>query len=168
WRRRKPLRPGQLAAAMTELSGGGGRSHSPLAGSSYLARLRSRLEDAPASPDRAALGAAIDTLATAVGGTPVSFGAWHGDWTDWNMACAACGLLVWDWERFTRPVPVGFDALHHRLQSAVVRRRQPPQAAAAESVQTAPSSLAPFGLPATEARLVAILYLTELSARYLA
>jgi Phosphotransferase enzyme family len=168
WRRRKPLRPGQLAAAMTELSAVGGRSHGPLAGSGYLARLRSRLEDVPASPDRAALGAAIDALATAGGGTPVSFGAWHGDWTDWNMACTAGGLLVWDWERFTRPVPVGFDALHHRLQSAVVRRRQPPAAAAAECVQTAPSSLAPFGLPSTEARLVAILYLTELSARYLA
>jgi hypothetical protein len=84
------------------------------------------------------------------------------------MACTAEGLLVWDWERFTRSVPIGFDALHYRLQSAVVRRRQPPAAAAAECVPTAPSVLTPFGVPAAEARLVAILYLTELSARYLA
>ena len=32
----------------------------------------------------------------------------------------------------------------------------------------APASLAPFGVPASEARLVAVLYLAELSARYLA
>ena len=168
WRRRKPLRPGQLAATMTEIAEVGGRSRGPLAGSGYLSTLRSRLERAPACPDRAALGAAIDALATASGRTPISFGSWHGDWTDWNMACTAEGLLVWDWERFTRPVPVGFDALHYRLQSAVVRRRQPPPAAAAECVRAAPSALTPFGVPATEARLVAILYLTELSARYLA
>jgi len=78
------------------------------------------------------------------------------------------GLLVWDWERFTLGVPVGFDALHYRLQSAIVRRRQPPAEAAAECVRTAPSSLTPFGVPATEAPLVAALYLAELSARYLA
>jgi hypothetical protein len=168
WRRRKPLRPGQLAAAMTELAAVGGRSHGPLVGSGYLTRLRSRLENAPVGPDRAALGAAIDDLATAARRTPVSFGAWHGDWTGWNMACTVEGLLVWDWERFARPVPVGFDALHYQLQSAVARRRQPPEAAAAECVRTAPSSLAPFGVPTAEARLLAILYLTELSARYLA
>ena len=167
WRRRKRLRPGQLAAAMTELAEVGGRSRGPLAGSGYLSTLRSRLEG-PGRPDRAALGAVIDALATAAGRTPISFGSWHGDWTDWNMACTAEGLLVWDWERFTRPVPVGFDALHYRLQSAAVRRRQPPRAAAAECVRAAPSALTPFGVPATEARLVAILYLTELSARYLA
>ena len=168
WRRRKSLRPGQLAAAMDELAAVGGRSRGPLVGSGYLDRLRSRLEKAPAGPDGAVLGTAIDALATAAGRTPISFGAWHGDWTGWNMACTAEGLLVWDWERFTRSVPIGFDALHYRLQSAVVRRRQPPAAAAAECVPTAPSVLTPFGVPAAEARLVAILYLTELSARYLA
>src|ERR1039457_3973583 len=168
WRRRKSLRPGQLAAAMDELAAVGGRSRGPLVGSGYLDRLRSRLEKAPAGPDGAVLGTAIDALAPAAGRTPISFGAWHGDWTGWNMACTAEGLLVWDWERFTRSVPIGFDALHYRLQSAVVRRRQPPAAAAAECVPTAPSVLTPFGVPAAEARLVAILYLTELSARYLA
>ena len=50
----------------------------------------------------------------------------------------------------------------------MVRRRQPPPAAAAECVRAAPSSLAPFGVPAAEARLVAVLYLAELSVRYLA
>jgi len=166
WRRRKALRPGQLVAAMTELTAVGGRSRGPLTGSDYLARLRSRLEASQAGPDRAALGAALDTLAAA--GAEFGFGAWHGDWTGWNMASTADGLLVWDWERFALGVPAGFDFLHYRLQSDVVRRRRPPREAAAACVRDAPGCLAPFGVPAAEAPMVAILYLAELSARYLA
>ena len=166
WRRRKALRPGQLVAAMTELTAVGGRSHGPLAGSDYLARLRSRLEASQAGPDRAALGAALDTLAAA--GAEFGFGAWHGDWTGWNMASTADGLLVWDWERFALGVPAGFDFLHYRLQSDVVRRRRPPREAAADCVRNAPGWLAPFGVATAEAPVVAILYLAELSARYLA
>jgi len=166
WRHRKALRPGQLTAAMAELAAMGGRSRGRLAGSAYLDRLRSQLDTSPACPDRAALAAALDELAAV--GAELTFGAWHGDWTGWNMACTADGLLVWDWERFTVGVPIGFDALHYRLQSAVIRRRQSPPAAAAECVRTAPSSLAPFGVPTAEAHLVAVLYLAELSARYLA
>lgn len=167
WRPRRALRPGQLAAAMTELAGAQGQCRGPLTGSAYLARLRSRLEAAPAGPDRAALGAALDATVGVAAGTQLTFGAWHGDWTPWNMASTVDGLLVWDWERFATGVPAGFDALHYRLQSAVVRRQSAP-AAAADCVRAAPAALAPFGVPAAEAGLVAILYLIELSVRYLA
>jgi hypothetical protein len=166
WRRRRALRPGQLTAAMTELAGVGGRSRGPLAGSGYLGRLRSRLAAAPPGPDRDTLGAALDALAAA--GPDLSFGAWHGDWTGWNMASTAGGLLVWDWERFARGVPVGFDPLHYRLQTDVVRHRRPPAQAADGCVRDAAACLAPFGVPPAQARLVAVLYLAELSARYLA
>ena len=166
WRRRKALRPGQLTAAMTELAAVGGRSRGPLAGCDYLARLRSRLGACQAGPDRAAVSDALEALAAA--GLELSFGAWHGDWTGWNMAATADGLLVWDWERFAPGVPAGFDPLHYRLQSDVVRRRRPPAEAAAACVRDAPGWLVPFGVPAGEAHLVAILYLAELSARYLA
>jgi len=166
WRRRRALRPGQLTAAMTELTAVGGRSRGPLAGSGYLDRLRSRLADAPPGPDRAALGQALDALAAA--GPELSFGAWHGDWTGWNMASTAGGLLVWDWERFALGVPAGFDPLHYQLQTDVVRRRRPPAQAARGCVRDAAACLAPFGVPAGQARLVAVLYLAELSARYLA
>jgi hypothetical protein len=166
WRRRKALRPAQLTAAMTELAAVGGRSHGPLTGSDYLNRLRSRLEASQAGPDRAALGAALDTLAAA--GAELSFGAWHGDWTGWNMASTADGLLVWDWERFDLGVPAGFDFLHYRLQSDVVRRRRPALEAADDCVRNAPGWLAPLGVATAEAHLIAILYLAELSTRYLA
>jgi hypothetical protein len=166
WRRRKRLRPGQLAAAMTEITAVGGATRGRLAGSPYLTRLRARLQSVPPGPDREALDVALDKLAAA--DPALSFGAWHGDWTGWNMALTPDGLLVWDWERFAHPVPAGFDALHYGLQTAAVRRRQAPTAAAAECVTTAAAALAPFGVPAAEARLTAVLYLAELSVRYLA
>jgi hypothetical protein len=171
WRRRKTLRPRQLAAAMAELVSVNGVRREPLAG--YLTRLRSRLVAAPVSSDRERLEAALDAVARvsgaagAAGGAELTFGAWHGDWTGWNMASTAGGLLVWDWERFTDGVPAGFDALHYRLQTAVVRRRQPPRPAAAECVRAAAATVDPLGVPAREAALVAVLYLAELSARYL-
>jgi hypothetical protein len=98
---------------------------------------------------------------------PLAFGAWHGDWTPWNMASTGQGLLVWDWERFTRDVPVGFDALHYWLQTEVVPARGEPMAAAAGCVDRAPELLAPFGAGQAEARLTAILYLADLATRYL-
>jgi hypothetical protein len=166
WRRRRTLRPGQLAAAMSELSAVGGHGQGSLAGSDYLAGLRARLDTCPDGSARTALAAALAVLPAE--SAQLRFGAWHGDWTDWNMACTGAGLLVWDWERFSQPVPVGFDVLHHRLQAAVVSRRQPPRAAAADCVRAAASTLASAGVPRGEAHLVALLYLAELSTRYLA
>jgi hypothetical protein len=166
WRRRTPLPPARLAAAMAELAAVGGRGRARLAASVFLARLAARLGGTPGGPDRDALVTALGKLAAA--DPELGFGAWHGDWTGWNMASTPGGLLVWDWERFTRPVPLGFDALHHGLQTAVVRRGQPAPAAAAACVSTAPAALAPFGVPPGEAELTAVLYLAELSARYLA
>ncbi len=40
-------------------------------------------------------------------------GAAHGDWTPWNMALGADGVLdVWDWERYAQDVPAGLDVVH--------------------------------------------------------
>ncbi len=84
------------------------------------------------------------------------------------MASTDRGLLVWDWERFTRDVPVGFDALHYWLQAEVVPGRGEPRAAASGCIDRAPELLAPFGGGPAEARLTAILYLADLATRYLA
>jgi hypothetical protein len=173
WRRRRPLRDGQLAAAMAEVAAVGGGRRGPISGSAYLTGLRQRLAGSAAGADHAgadhaALDAVLNVLTSARGETEVSFGAWHGDWTGWNMACTAESLLVWDWERFAMGVPIGFDALHYRLQNAVVRRRLPPPVAAAECVSGAAATLGPLGVPASEATLTAVLYLADLSTRYLA
>lgn len=168
WQRRVPPAPGELAAAMRELAASAGLSAGPLAGSQYWQRLAGRAAAAGDTADCVALRTAMGTTAARSAGIELSFGCWHGDWTPWNMASVRSGLLVWDWERFTTGVPVGFDALHYWLQARVVSARANPRAAAAECIGQAPALLAQLGLDAGQARLTALAYLADLSARYLA
>jgi hypothetical protein len=118
--------------------------------------------------DRSALLSALETLAHQSGSTELVYGSWHGDWTPWNMASTRAGLLVWDWERFAEGVPLGFDTLHHWLLSEVVPGRREPVEAARACIESAAALLAPLGVEHAEARLTAVLYLAELSARYIA
>jgi hypothetical protein len=157
----------RLIAAMTELARVGGLRRDPLAGSSYLYQLRARLAATDPSPEQAALAHALDILTAQCGQEILGYGSWHGDWSPWNMASTARGLLVWDWERFATGVPLGFDALHHRLQTEVAGARSDPRAGAARCLERASGHLAPFGLTPPQARLTAILYLTDLATRYL-
>ncbi|HEX9033290.1 MAG TPA: aminoglycoside phosphotransferase [Streptosporangiaceae bacterium] len=167
-RRRVPVRPARLAPAMAELAGSDGLRAAPLAASEYWRELGTRLDGLPGGPDADALRTALGKLASRAGGTELCFGSWHGDWTPWNMASTAGGLLVWDFERFAAGVPVGFDALHYWLQEQVVPGRRDPAATAAQSVRRAPALLEPFGVAPPCARLTALVYLAELSVRYLA
>jgi hypothetical protein len=162
------LRSPRLVAAMTEVAGVAGLRQEPLAVSGYLGRLRARLAATDHTPERTALTQALSVIAARNGQENLTFGAWHGDWSPWNMASTGHGLLVWDWERFATGVPLGFDALHHQLQTEVVGRRSDPQAAALRCLERASRDLAPFGLSPAQARLTAVLYLTELATRYLA
>ncbi|MGA8112420.1 MAG: hypothetical protein WCA46_02020, partial [Actinocatenispora sp.] len=82
-------------------------------------------------------------------------------------AAVTDALLVWDWERFTVGVPLGFDPLHHLLQSSIVRDGQDPRSAVAGCLNSATPLLAAFGVPAGAARPTALLYLVELATRYL-
>ena len=109
---------------------------------------------------------ALDNLEPAAATTTIAFGSWHGDWTPWNMTVSGGRALVWDWERFDAGVPVGYDAVHYRLQ-ALVSDGRAPQAAAEATVAGAPAVLAPFGVQPGAARFVATLYLLEIAARYL-
>ena len=165
--RRVPLPARQRWAAITEIAGVRGWERAPLAGGRYLATLRERVARADATPDRERLSAAIDRLATGSGGTALTFGAWHGDWSPWNIASTRHGLLVWDWERFGLGVPFGYDALHNRLQRETAPGRTDPLLAARECVAGAAALLEPLGVDVSEARLTALAYLAELTARYL-
>jgi len=192
WQKRIPLRPGQLAQAMAEVAAVSGVRHSPLAESQYWHTLTARLESATDDTTRnngphddltydhrthddrtgrrehAVLQAALGELASRAGATTLAFGSWHGDWTPWNMASTRAGLLVWDWERFSYGVPAGFDALHCWLQEQVVPGRRDPARMAAECLQRAPALLEPLGVVPAQARVTALLYLADLSVRYLA
>jgi hypothetical protein len=166
--RRRPVNGAALAAAMNSVAGVGGLRREPLATGSYWRRLTGRLAAADRSSERDTLLGALDTLSARAGDAQLVLGSWHGDWTPWNMASTSDGLLVWDWERFTDGVPLGFDALHYRLQKDVVPGRREPRAAAAGCIKGAPLALGGFGLGAAEARITATLYLADLATRYLA
>jgi len=168
WQRRTPPRPGALQAAMTEIIGVAGLRESAIASSEYWQHLTVRLAAVGDGAEPAALRSALAKLAELAGATTLRFGSWHGDWTPWNMASTAAGLLVWDWERFTTPAPAGFDPLHCWLQAEVVGNSRDPEKAAVACVRRAPELLEPFGVASREARLTALLYLADLSVRYLA
>jgi hypothetical protein len=167
WQPRRELAPGQLTAAMGEVARVAGGTTGPLADGSYWRGLGRRLAGADPGADHLALERELAALGRRDGSVALTYGAWHGDWTPWNMACTRDGLLLWDWERFTVGVPIGFDALHYWLQSDVVARRRDPAAGAVECVERAPELLGPLGVAPAAARLTALLYLCELSARYL-
>ena len=168
WRKRRPLPPGRLQAVLAELATLAGTTTGPLAGSGYWQRLVSKLDQAEPSEDRGTLTALLPRLAKAAGAERVTFGCWHGDLTPWNLASTRAGLLVWDWERFSCDVPVGYDALHYWLQTQVSELAKDPADAASRCVARSAALLEPFGVPAAAARLTALGYLAELSVRYLA
>ncbi len=162
---RQPRRPSaaRLAAAAAEVAAVGGITTQPLDGP-YLAGLRERVAALPAGPIRDGLAGALDALRPA--GSELRIGSWHGDWTPWNTAVVADTVLAWDWERFAGGVPVGFDALHYDLQPRALGQVGAAGAAAADTVRRAPALLAPMGVPAGSAAVVAVLYLVEILTRY--
>jgi hypothetical protein len=166
WHRRVRLVAGQLTSAMRELSEAAGTVREPLTTSSYWQRLTARLDGADDSADRQALLGVLSALLASADGTQLAFGSSHGDWTPWNMAGTRGGLLVWDWERFNKDVPVGFDALHYWLQARVASGAHAP-AAAAECIRRAPDTLAAFGVDAAQARVTGLAYVADLAVRYL-
>jgi hypothetical protein len=107
------------------------------------------------------LDAALGSLATYAGQEPLTPGAWHGDWTPWNMARARRRLLLWDWERFELGVPAGLDRCHYGV-NAVCRR---------DGVSTT-SVFAGLRLAGIDAasytdRVTAAAYLASITTRYL-
>jgi hypothetical protein len=84
------------------------------------------------------------------------------------MASLENRLLVWDWERFRRDVPVGVDLLHHGLQTDVVARRLDPAESARRLVRESAELLRPLDVAPRAALVTALLYGADLATRYLA
>jgi hypothetical protein len=161
------ISPARFASAISEIGGLEGTSRTPFIESGYRQSLHVRIAGADASEEREALLAALARMEARVGEICLTYGAWHGDWTPWNMANTRNGLLVWDWERFSTAVPFGFDAMHYRLQSRAIPGGIEPFRAARECVTQASEILAPFAIDGGEARLTALAYLVELTTRHL-
>jgi hypothetical protein len=161
----------RLRAAMLEVAEIGGVSTAPLRDSGYWAGLGRRLRSLGDDDTGRALGEAYARIDERAGATPLRYGSWHGDWTPWNMATLRDTLLVWDWERFSGGVPVGFDAVHYAFQDAVVRGGTDPAVAVTRTLDGAARLLGPFGVTSPEvaaARLTALLYFIDIAARYVA
>ncbi|UYM06555.1 hypothetical protein [Solicola gregarius] len=100
------------------------------------------------------------------GHTQLETGAWHGDFNSGNFALVEGDCPVWDWERFERDVPVGFDVLHHDLHHWITVDGAAPREAAERLVVRAPSVLEHV-VPRERCEHVVRAYLLTLAERYL-
>ncbi len=179
WNARASLSTKRLATAMHEVAVCAGTHTGTLASDPYWKNSRARLDALSTRPDTGdrddgsnpaeearSLADAADQLIADAGGAELEFGSWHGDWTPWNMATTSASLLVWDWERFSSGVPIGFDAIHFDFQRLLVRGMQPEKAVDI-TLGRSDRLLAPFGLDPAVANLTALLYLINLASRYL-
>jgi hypothetical protein len=96
-----------------------GVSHQPLLDSPFWTRVQEHA--ANLDPVRGIrVGEVMEAMGRAAGVVPLRFGTAHGDWRPKNMARRRGGRLqVWDWEQWSDRAPVGFDAVHHHLESAI-------------------------------------------------
>lgn len=159
-----PARPwgrgGPPTAAMNELAAAFAGARVPLAEVPWLARqqrLAARLPDADA---RRRLGGCLDALTARSGDRPVAVGAWHGDWTPWNMSWHDGRVHLWDWERFETGVPAGLDRYHYAVNDHTARRGTSVETVLAGLEAVAPDREDPDGT-------VAPAYLAAVTGRYL-
>jgi len=113
---------------------------------------------------RGRLATGLNGVAERHGSCRVSVGAWHGDFTPWNMARRRGRVQLWDWERFETGVPVGLDRVHYVVHT-LTRNRGFTATTVLDGVGRATSGL-PGGPSANAA--VGAAYLASLSCRYLA
>jgi hypothetical protein len=111
---------------------------------------------------RLRLGDALEQLRLASEERPLRFGAWHGDWTPWNMSRRRGRLQLWDWERFETGVPMGLDRCHYGVNT-VTHTEGFDQKSILRGLELAgvPAS------PGSDEHLVAAAYLAAIACRYL-
>jgi hypothetical protein len=144
----------------------GPRSHEPLDTSGYGHDLVRRMSSD--GLDRGVgerLRHIFDGVVSQIGGREMPFGAWHGDWTPWNMARSGSGTLVFDWERYGGPVPAGFDHLHLRFQRAHQVLSRPVEASLSEAARSLGAVAPRFELDPRLVRANARLYVMEMVLR---
>ena len=98
----------------------------------------------------------------------LDLGAWHGDWAPWNMAWVDGRVLVWDFERFAGGVPIGFDLVHHDLQTRILDPQRDTETIVSDRLVEAPRLLGPLGVRPEAASLVVAAYLLEIGGRWVA
>jgi hypothetical protein len=150
-------------AVIAEIAGLWGRSTARLAESSYWAGVRERL----AAKDGASeiVPRAVEWIERRFGAVEMAFGAWHGDFTPWNMARTDDATYVWDWER-AAPAPAGLDLLHFLFQTVCRFDGRTPQESVAAGSRRTPGLLPLLDVPLDSEAALWALYRLELLFRY--
>ncbi|WP_309106932.1 hypothetical protein [Arthrobacter sp.] len=112
---RGPRFAGLRERALLELNEAFPYGESPLGQTPLWVGLRTQYLQLTDDSVRRRFGECLDRLVTAFPDQMLRVGAWHGDFTPWNMARRRGRLQLWDWERFDEGVPVGLDQLHYPL-----------------------------------------------------
>lgn len=163
----EPRLPRRVAEAMVELAQIGPASREIVSTSGYWGDLRQQIDELPSSRYSLRLAASLDRVKLVANDIELVFGASHGDWTPWNMAMADGQVILWDWEYFRFGVPLGFDALHFRIQGAVSRGSSPARAFL-DAASSTTELLGPCGLiDQIAADLVVTLYVIDIATRYI-
>jgi hypothetical protein len=107
----------------------------------------------------------LDDVARDFGDAELTFGRWHGDWVEWNLARAGRDLWVWDWAYSAPGVPFGFDLLQFFHLRHKVLREAPGEVALQRAATEADPGLGRLGIPADERRAVVALHRAEVLLR---
>jgi hypothetical protein len=114
---------------------------------------------------RDALSRHLDAVATEHADVELSFGRWHGDWVEWNLARAGRQLIAWDWAYSAPGVPVGLDLLQFFHLRHRFLRGVEPEAALTLAADEARPGLAELGIPDDEVTAVISLHRAEVLLR---
>ena len=87
-----------------------------------LRDLRGHVDWLPVGVDGDVVAQRIDAVMERMVGKRVMYGAYHGDFTPWNMFVEGGVLFVFDWEYAGRTYPMGLDRYHFWMQSAVFEK----------------------------------------------
>ena len=111
---------------------------------------------------------ALERAVTATEHLRFTVGAWHGDFTPWNVMTVRGIAEVVDWEFAADGAPFGFDLCHHHTQVAAETLGLSPDAALDRSARLSPQGLASLGVDPHNQIATWNLYLVELARRTLA
>lgn len=160
-------KPEALTAGMAEVARVGGLREHALEQTAYRRELGAAVERLPTAV-RGELQAALHRADDCSRGRRLWFGAWHGDWATWNSSSRGGELLVWDWERFATGVPLGYDAIHHALHQLVLDPSRDTTGLVTSYAGTVAPLLERMGVDRDAVALTTVLYLIEITTRYLA
>jgi hypothetical protein len=114
--------PVDRRALIEELSAAFGVRDDAVRGGDFVEGLRRQLAHADTDALVGRLGDALDAFELQFAGHHQRLGAWHGDFTPWNMMSVGGRTWLWDWEQFALDVPTGLDELHYCVNSVTHRR----------------------------------------------